>query len=164
MMSAPAAPPPPPFFSQAIASLDKWIAEREAELVRLRVENEELKHALAQKPKWATGCRGDGVAKVPGFTVTETRILRILAASGRVTKEQLENGNALYRHMSNIKRKIREMPALKQIKIRTDIGQGYDVDNGQDILRLLVEGKPVETKPRRLSVPRLPAPRFEAAA
>ncbi len=149
MMSAPASPPPPfAFDSDVMRAVDKYMRDQQ-DIVRKQAERiAELEHALSQKPKWAAGCRGDGVSKAPGFTSTETTILRILAASGRVTKEQLPNGNALYRHISNIRRKL-----PKSVKIRTDIGLGYDLDSGQDILRRLVEGKPIESdKPKRKTV------------
>jgi len=102
-----------------------------AELERLRARNAELERKIA----WADGRRGDGATRAPGFTMSETRILRILASTGFVSPEQID---ALQRHMSNIRKKLREM--APEVQIKTVVMEGYELAKGKaDLHRLLMQ-------------------------
>jgi hypothetical protein len=105
------------------------IADAVAEIERLRAANQDLSRRVA----WAEGRRGDGAHRAPGFTVSETRILRVLASTGFVAPDQVE---ALQRHMSNVRRKLRENHP--SVTIRTVIMEGYELASGRDDLRKLL--------------------------
>jgi len=101
-----------------------------AELERLRRENAELKRKL----DWSAGRRADGVVKIPGFTATETSILRKLVARRRVLYEDADI--ALQRHMCNIRRKLRERNW--RVEILTEKNEGYLLNRGAALLRRLL--------------------------
>ena len=89
-----------------------------------------LKVELERNKDWSQGRRADGVDRVPGFTVTQTRCLRILASTGEIRYDRME---AVQRHMSNIRKKL-----PPGIQIRTVVQQGYEVTEGILALRRLV--------------------------
>ena len=68
-----------------------------------------------------------------GFTVTETRVLRIIASRDFIAYEQFD---ALQRHMSNIRKKLPD-----SILIKTVVSEGYVIESGLDVLRRLVAGE-----------------------
>lgn len=164
-MSAPAAPPLPPsvIFNSEDAPdwFNRWREDTAHKETKLRARIDELEKTL----KLAQGFRLDGPREVKigtvRFTETETGILRSLAGVGCAMKES--HGNALYRHASNIRKKLREAgidPAdPKQSNIRTDINLGYRVDDKfQAYLKRLVAGEPAKApgakRPPRLSSPK----------
>lgn len=88
---------------------------------------------LNRRLAWADQRPGGGPPRVAGFTVTETRVLRIMAARGFIGYGMFE---ALQRHMSNIRKKL---PA--GVAIKTQIGEGYEVTGGVETLRALCAGE-----------------------
>lgn len=105
----------------------------ENEVKRLQARVAELE----QERAWANGRRGDSLTRAPGFTELETRILRMLAACGAIYHDQAEvSGVLLWKHMSNIRRKL---PA--DVKVRTVIEAGYQVESGQDVLKAILNGE-----------------------
>lgn len=112
-------------------ALPATLSASHAEITRLRQIIDDLERRFA----WSEGRRHDGANNAPGFSQTETRALRILAATGTIRYEQM---SALQRHMSNIRRKLR---ILKHpISIATDFGLGYRVEAGLPTLRALCRG------------------------
>lgn len=101
-----------------------------AELANAKRRIAELERQIA----WADGRRADGVDRVPGFTITETRVLRILAATGEVRYGRMD---ALQRHLSNIRKKL-----PRSIQIKTVVMQGYEVIAGMAALKRLCAGEP----------------------
>ena len=109
-----------------VATLLARVAELEAEVAREK-----------DRFDMAEGRRGvNGVRCIPGFTITQTEIIRILYARGRA---EHDNYSCLYRHISNIRKRARKlgiMPPSKadhlraphQFVIRTDAGLGYELD------------------------------------
>ena len=112
----------PEAYAQALAVINKLQDEN----TRLQVRLVELERTKA----WSQGCRGDGIDRVPGFTITETRILRIMAATGEVRYERMD---AMQRHMSNIRKKL-----PPGVTIKTVVQQGYEVVTGMQALKRLV--------------------------
>lgn len=108
--------------AQALAAINKLQAENTRLTMRL-VE-------LERNKDWSQGRRADGVDRVPGFTVTQTRCLRILAATGEIRYDRME---AVQRHMSNIRKKL-----PPGVVIKTIVQQGYEVTEGILALRRLV--------------------------
>ena len=104
-------------------ALPETLEEAKAEIEKLR-----------RKIAWAEGRRGDGAHRAPGFTASETRILRVLASTGFVSPEQVD---ALQRHMSNIRKKLREI--APEVQIRTIVMEGYELAKGKaELHRLLM--------------------------
>lgn len=164
-MSAPAAPPLPPSVIFNSEDAPDWFVryrdEEKTKQTKLQARIDELEKSL----KLAQGFRLDGPREVKigtvRFTETETGILRSLAGVGCAMKEV--HGNALYRHTSNIRKKLREAGVdpsdPKQSNIRTDINLGYRVDDKfQAYLKRLVAGEPAKApgakRPPRLSSPK----------
>ena len=87
---------------------------------------------LKRRLEWADERPGGGPRKIAGFTETETRVLRKIAARGFIAYGMFD---ALQRHMSNIRKKL---PA--SVRIRTEIGEGYQVTDGLQTLASLVAG------------------------
>jgi hypothetical protein len=105
-----------------VTALPETLTDAHAEIERLR-------RTIA----WSEGRRGDGVHRAPGFTPVETRVLRVLASTGFVSRDQVE---ALQRHMSNIRRKLRELAPA--VNIRTIVMEGYELAGGKaELVRLL---------------------------
>jgi hypothetical protein len=88
---------------------------------------------LRRRLDWADERPGGGPRKISGFTDTETRVLRKIAARGYIGYGMFE---ALQRHMSNIRKKL---PA--EVRVTTNIGEGYEVTAGLALLRQLVAGE-----------------------
>jgi len=114
------------------------------------VDQQRLIADLRRRLDWADERPGGGPKTIAGFTATETRVLRKIAGFGFISYEMFE---ALQRHMSNIRKKL---PAA--IRIKTNIGEGYEVAAGIELLRDLVAGKITikietvrETKPAKAS-------------
>lgn len=103
--------------------------------VELEAEVEALKERLA----WADGRRGKvGRVRAPGMSVTETRYLRRLTATGF-----LYNGidECVQRHVSNIKRKLREQGV--DVEIKTLVNQGYQLVAGEaELVQFLSDVNP----------------------
>ena len=164
MNGAPASPLPPSIIFDGVDAppwFKDWREEETREKTKLRARIDELEKSL----KLAQGFRLDGPREVKigtvRFTETETGILRSLAGVGCAMKEV--HGNALYRHASNIRKKLREAGVdpsdPKQSNIRTDINLGYRVDDKfQAYLKRLVAGEPAKApgakRPPRLSSPK----------
>lgn len=107
------------------------LEEAQAEIARLRAKAESLERKVA----WSEGRRGDGLHRAPGFTIAETRILRILASVGFVGREQVD---ALQRHMSNIRKKLKA--CAPSVTINTIVMEGYELTQGKaDLQRLLLQ-------------------------
>ena len=87
---------------------------------------------LERRLQWADQRPGGGPKQVKGFTSTETRVLRLMAARGFVHYEMFD---ALQRHMSNIRKKL-----PLDIRVKTQIGEGYEIIAGLETLRSLVAG------------------------
>ena len=124
--------------AEALASgaSEEAIAEALATISRLQDENRRLTLKLVEYERtaaWSTGRRGDGIERVPGFTVTETRVLRILASTGEVRYDRMES---LQRHMSNIRKKL-----PPGIKIKTIVMQGYEVTQGLNAIKRMVSAE-----------------------
>jgi hypothetical protein len=105
---------------------------------------------LERNIAWANGARGDGIDRAPGFTITETRILRMLSARGDIRYECMDS---LQRHMSNIRGKIKKLGL--NIVVRTVVQQGYELDKGALVLKRLLAGE-IQPKPRPTRNPRTP--------
>lgn len=98
-------------------------------LTRLERENAQLRAELEdarRRAAWADGRRGDGAARISGFTATETRILRVIAARGRIAYDTLSL--PLQRHMCNIRKKLRKLRL--PIEIATIKLEGYEIRRG----------------------------------
>lgn len=111
--------------SNALAVIDK-----------LQRENARLQMKLVETERhsaWSEGRRGDGIDRVPGYTVTETRVLRILASTGEIRYGRFD---AIQRHMSNIRKKL-----PPGIKIKTIVMQGYEVVTGISHIRRMLAGE-----------------------
>ena len=109
MNGAPASPLPPSIIFDSESAPDWFVRYRDEEKTKqtkLQARIDELEKSL----KLAQGFRLDGPREVKigtvRFTETETGILRSLAGVGCAMKEV--HGNALYRHASNIRKKLRE--------------------------------------------------------
>lgn len=105
-------------------------------ITALQDENRRLTLRLVEAERqlaWSAGRRGDGIERVPGYTVTETRVLRILASTGEIRYERMES---LQRHMSNIRKKL-----PPGVKIKTVVMQGYEVTAGLNALKRMVSGE-----------------------
>lgn len=164
MNGAPASPLPPSIIFDSESAPDWFVRYRDEEKTKqtkLQARIDELEKSL----KLAQGFRLDGPREVKigtvRFTETETGILRSLAGVGCAMKEV--HGNALYRHASNIRKKLREAGVdpsdPKQSNIRTDINLGYRVDDKfQAYLKRLVAGEPAKA-PNAKKAPRLSAPK-----
>lgn len=87
---------------------------------------------LERRLQWADQRPGGGPKQVRAFTHTETRVLRLMAARGFVSYEMFD---ALQRHMSNIRKKL-----PNEIRVKTQIGEGYEITDGIETLRALVAG------------------------
>lgn len=111
---------------------------------------ESLQRQLAEanrKAAWSTGARGDGAMRADGFTVAETRILRVLASTGEIHYDHFDS---LQRHMSNIRIKLRKMGLI--VDIKTIVQVGYEVTKGKAVLERLVAGARVTaTKPSAMA-------------
>lgn len=135
-------------YSQARAEIalhpgDAELAEALAVIDRLQKENTALSVRLVEAERtkaWSEGRRGDGVDRAPGFTVTQTRVLRILAATGEIRYARMES--SLQRHMSNIRKRL-----PPGVVIKTIIGVGYEVVEGMTALRALVSAKRSPVRP-----------------
>jgi len=73
--------------------------------------------------------------RADGFTVAETRILRVLASTGEIRYDHFDS---LQRHMSNIRIKLRKMGLA--VEIITIVQVGYEVKRGKATLEKLVSG------------------------
>lgn len=73
--------------------------------------------------------------RADGFTVAETRILRVLASTGEIHYDHFDS---LQRHMSNIRIKLRKMGLC--VEIKTIVQVGYEVTKGKSVLERLVAG------------------------
>jgi hypothetical protein len=128
--------------AEAIAEAQSIITRLQEENARLSirlVETERRAQAAERKAAWSEGRRGDGIDRVPGFTITETRVLRILCAHGEIRYERFES---LQRHMSNIRKKL-----PPGIKIKTIVQQGYEVTSGLHALKRMVSGEILTVRP-----------------
>lgn len=122
--------------AQASGADAEAIARALETITKLQEENRRLTLRLVEVERqaaWSTGRRGDGIERVPGFTITETRVLRILASTGEVRYGRFES---IQRHMSNIRKKL-----PKGISIKTVIQQGYEVTTGLNALKRMVSGE-----------------------
>lgn len=127
------------------------MAEAQAEIDRLKGEVAIRDRKLA----WAEGRRADGVDRAPGFTIAETRVLRTLAGIGQINYDQID---ALQRHMSNIRKRLREMGA--PVTIQTEVEVGYVLTSGKPWLEALLMGQRPQLlappQPKYLPTPRIP--------
>lgn len=104
--------------------------------------------ALREKLAWAEGRRGQtGVCRARGFTPTETRILRKLAAGGMAFNA---SEDCLPRHISNIRAELKRQGV--QVKIKTLVGQGYEVTSGREAIVALIQDTNPTAQPWRGSM------------
>lgn len=163
MNGAPASPLPPSIIFDSEnepAWFRDWREGTSRKEAKLQAKIDELERTL----RLGQGQRLDGPREVTingiRFTETETRILRSFAGFGFAGKET--HGTALYRHASNIRKKLRladiDPPKTKDSNIRTDNNEGYRVEaKFQAFLKALVEGKPAKAPVKK--APRLSAPK-----
>lgn len=122
----------PDAIARALATITRLQEENARLSIRL-VEVEKRAKDAERKAAWSEGRRADGIDRVPTFTITETRVLRILAACGEIRYERFES---LQRHMSNIRKKL-----PPGVKIKTIVMQGYEVTQGMAALKRMVSGE-----------------------
>lgn len=121
--------------SDEAAHIRAELESAKAEIGALQEENASLRRESA----WKDGRRGDGVRRADGFTETETGVLRRLAASGFVSNA---HSNAVYRHVSNIRKKLKLYALDQTVRIKTIVGDGYELEAGADFLvKLLMGGR-----------------------
>ena len=126
---------------------EEALAEALAVISKLQTENARLQMRLVETERniaWSAGRRGDGIDRVPGYTVTETRVLRILASTGEIRYGRPDM-DSLQRHMSNIRKKL-----PPGIKIKTIVMQGYEVVSGIGAIKRMVAGEGAYTNIRPL--------------
>lgn len=86
---------------------------------------------------WASGRKGDGIAKIEGLSDTLTGLLRRFAACGVVL--HAEFGPELHRHVSALRRKLKTL--APEAEISTLQGEGYEMTRGFDaVYRILHQG------------------------
>lgn len=133
------------------------LPEANAIIARMGARIAELERQIA----WADGRRADGKRRAGNnaidFTESETRLLRILASSGEIAHNRFD---AQQRHMSNIRKRIREAGLDGQIIIKTRVMDGYKVIAGMAALKRLCAG---ESKIKAFSLPK-ESKALEAAA
>lgn len=117
-------------------------------IARLEAEKAQIDRDWRRKWDMAEGRRSNGVACVPGFTATETSILRIMAARGRVAYEQIP---CLQRHMCNIRKKLREQGRKITILTEKEIGYVVETKAGKVMLERMVMGAEPRTQNLTLS-------------
>lgn len=102
------------------------------------IERMRQNHAAALRQlAWATGRKGDGVAKIEGFSDTLTGLLRRFAACGVVLHSEF--GPELHRHVSALRKKLKKL--APDIEIDTLQGEGYEIVAGFDhVYRILHAG------------------------
>jgi multidrug resistance efflux pump len=112
------------------------------EIAKLRAKTADLERKVA----WSEGRRGDGAQCAPGFTASETRILRILAGAGFISRDAID---ALQRHMSNVRKKLKTSAPAVQIK--TIVMEGYELTAGKIELQRLLMAAPGGEAPGKLT-------------
>lgn len=119
--------------SDEAAHIRAELETAQAAIGALQEENASLKRESA----WKDGRRADGVRRADGFTETETGVLRILASRAFISNT---HSDAVYRHMSNIRKKLKAYNLDQTVKIKTIIGDGYELESGQGYLNNLLMG------------------------